>query len=304
MWRRRTRPTTQHRCGTSLTTAVTSCLVSGSLSLGLASLSEAAEIFMLGVTSGSDSFIVEYGKINSTTGEYTQLVGNLSNTLYYSSLTWVPSASSFLTFRERDLTTITTGGSVGGVVGTVPAEGDGLSWINHGLARAPTGTTYAYNFENDTFGTVLQTTPAYSEVSSTGIGTLSPVGGRIAFHDETLYAAFNLGIGEEPFTEGAFGTMNTSTGGFTQIAGDAIYQSMVLASDGTTLFGITPTALHSLNPSTGATVATVPLSGSLPEYWSGAAVIPVPVPEPSTAAMALAGLACGGYSMFRRRKRI
>jgi sulfatase modifying factor 1 len=30
---------------------------------------------------------------------------------------------------------------------------------------------------------------------------------------------------------------------------------------------------------------------------------PVAVPEPSTCAMALAGIACGGYSMFRRRKR-
>jgi hypothetical protein len=30
---------------------------------------------------------------------------------------------------------------------------------------------------------------------------------------------------------------------------------------------------------------------------------PVAVPEPSTYSMALAGLACGGYSMFRRRKR-
>jgi hypothetical protein len=29
----------------------------------------------------------------------------------------------------------------------------------------------------------------------------------------------------------------------------------------------------------------------------------VPVPEPSTYAMALAGLACGGYSLFCRRKR-
>jgi formylglycine-generating enzyme required for sulfatase activity len=29
---------------------------------------------------------------------------------------------------------------------------------------------------------------------------------------------------------------------------------------------------------------------------------PVPVPEPSTCAMALAGLACGGYSLFRRRR--
>ena len=30
---------------------------------------------------------------------------------------------------------------------------------------------------------------------------------------------------------------------------------------------------------------------------------PVAVPEPSTYAMALAGLVCGGYSMFRRRNR-
>jgi formylglycine-generating enzyme required for sulfatase activity len=29
---------------------------------------------------------------------------------------------------------------------------------------------------------------------------------------------------------------------------------------------------------------------------------PVPVPEPSTHAIALAGLACGGYSLFRRRR--
>jgi hypothetical protein len=33
------------------------------------------------------------------------------------------------------------------------------------------------------------------------------------------------------------------------------------------------------------------------------AVIPVAVPEPSTCAMALAGLACGGYTMWRRWKR-
>jgi hypothetical protein len=30
---------------------------------------------------------------------------------------------------------------------------------------------------------------------------------------------------------------------------------------------------------------------------------PIAVPEPSTCAMALAGLACGGYSLFCRRKR-
>jgi hypothetical protein len=34
----------------------------------------------------------------------------------------------------------------------------------------------------------------------------------------------------------------------------------------------------------------------------GLSVGVVAVPEPSTYAMALAGLACGGYSLFRRRR--
>jgi hypothetical protein len=38
-------------------------------------------------------------------------------------------------------------------------------------------------------------------------------------------------------------------------------------------------------------------------YWFASAVGVVAVPEPSTYCMALAGLACGGYTMFRRRKR-
>ena len=47
------------------------------------------------------------------------------------------------------------------------------------------------------------------------------------------------------------------------------------------------------------------LSGTLdPTSASGAATMTItPVPEPSTYAMALAGLACGGVSMWRRRKR-
>ncbi len=37
--------------------------------------------------------------------------------------------------------------------------------------------------------------------------------------------------------------------------------------------------------------------------FDGTRLVPVAVPEPSTYAMVLAGLACGGYSLFRRRKR-
>lgn len=56
-------------------------------------------------------------------------------------------------------------------------------------------------------------------------------------------------------------------------------------------------------------------SSLLPSTWNGsfpgntfynapnATVNTVPLPEPSTYCMALAGLACGGYTMWRRRKR-
>ena len=56
----------------------------------------------------------------------------------------------------------------------------------------------------------------------------------------------------------------------------------------------------------GGIVSSVPNTSSRldstasPEIFS---VIITLVPEPSTCAMALAGLACGGYSIFRRRKR-
>ena len=46
-----------------------------------------------------------------------------------------------------------------------------------------------------------------------------------------------------------------------------------------------------------------PLATVYPLYAMSEAITVTAVPEPSTCAMALAGLACGGYSLFRRRKR-
>ena len=71
-------------------------------------------------------------------------------------------------------------------------------------------------------------------------------------------------------------------------------------------------ATYNVNPAaTGGSLT----SSLLPATWNGSfpggtfynaanlTINPaVPVPEPSTYAMALAGLACGGYTMFRRRK--
>jgi hypothetical protein len=45
-------------------------------------------------------------------------------------------------------------------------------------------------------------------------------------------------------------------------------------------------------------------SGPGTEPYASLISVPMAVPEPSTYAMALAGLACGGYSMWRRRERV
>jgi len=55
-------------------------------------------------------------------------------------------------------------------------------------------------------------------------------------------------------------------------------------------------SVYSTNP-----VGTVPGSSALLTTGERSSVTLTAVPEPSTCAMALAGLACGGYSLFRRR---
>jgi hypothetical protein len=50
-------------------------------------------------------------------------------------------------------------------------------------------------------------------------------------------------------------------------------------------------------------ITGMPNSNAANFYGVSSELTVAPVPEPSTYAMALAGLACGGYSLFRRRKR-
>ena len=126
----------------------------------------------------------------------------------------------------------------------------------------------------------------------------------------TLYMAENLGQGVDP-SVGRFGSIGfESTSEFQQIGSlDPVFQQMVLASDGTSLYGVFGSgtegqqALYTINPTTGTSTFLRSVSGSgLGVNFYGAGFVPA-VPEPSTYAMALAGIACGGFSMWRRRKR-
>ena len=103
-------------------------------------------------------------------------------------------------------------------------------------------------------------------------------------------------------TWNAAGSITALTGALRGLTGavDGSSVQLYMTGSGNTLWKYTDT-----------TAATSVLSGTLSAFTSIAiasgstafrGVALVPVPEPSTYAMALAGLAYGGYSLFRRRR--
>jgi hypothetical protein len=88
------------------------------------------------------------------------------------------------------------------------------------------------------------------------------------------------------------------------------FMSAVLTAPGFSGFPVEPTLP---NPTTyladyfgtysiGSSTSFEMQAGALKATFTPTGLTIAPVPEPSTYAMALAGLACGGYSMFRRRR--
>jgi hypothetical protein len=121
-----------------------------------------------------------------------------------------------------------------------------------------------------------------------------------------MYASVNSG------GVGKFGTFDfSSTSTFTQIGSDdPLFKTMVLATYGTSIFGLYYDQLYnykvySINPSTGTPtfVANVTNGGLfLKKNLLGASIIDTaPVPEPST--YALAAIATGALAFIARRRK-
>jgi len=115
-------------------------------------------------------------------------------------------------------------------------------------------------------------------------------------------------VGEYPFTPIVSGTRTFSLYGAEAkffagpgLPANAMFQNGVFKLDELLALGS-----GTIGYIFGGIVSSVPNTSSRldstasPEIF---AVIITLVPEPSTCAMALAGLACGGYSLFRHRKR-
>ena len=256
----------------------------------------------------------KFGSFSTTSGQFTAIatpgLGALDN---LQGLTWDEPLDAFraivMNLGVESLTTVTTSGSVGAVGSRVGLTNPGDGYA--GLATTGSGNPL-YTFVNAggafsyVLGTTNRGTGAWSTVSGTysgfSIEGFPPAYGIMSFYGDTLYV-----VGKTS-SANVFGTLNTTTGLFSQIgSANNVFQSMALTSDGTALYGVSVSqnfpGIYSINPSTGVpTLLAAAIGFPAETYVVGAGMAASPVPEPAAYAMALAGLVCGGYFTWRRRK--
>jgi hypothetical protein len=254
----------------------------------------------------------KFGSFSTTSGSFSAIatpgLGALDN---LQGLTWDESLGVFraivMNLGDEFLTTVSTSGSVGSVGSRVGLTNPGDGYL--GLATTGSANPL-YTFVNAggsfsyALGTTNRGTGAWSTVSGVysgfAIEGFPPAYGIMSFYGDTLYAAGKTSDAN------VFGTLNTTTGLFSQIgSANNVFQSMALTSDGTTLYGVSVSqnspGIYSINPSTGVpTLLTAAIGFPAETYVVGAGMAASPVPEPAAYAMALMGLACSGYATWRR----
>jgi hypothetical protein len=170
----------------------------------------------------------------------------------------------------------------------------------------------SYSRDDNDYGTIDKVTGAWSDIRGNGHGMLEPGndGGRFTIHQDTIYTTF-----EDYGGNGFFGSIGyTASSTFNQIGATSnVFLNMVLASDGTNLFGIFGDgtagnqALYSIDPATGTPSYISAITGSgLGTRFYGADYQPSsqPVPEPSMGVISLFGMACVGFARRMKAKRV
>jgi T5SS/PEP-CTERM-associated repeat protein len=154
---------------------------------------------------------------------------------------------------------------------SVKVTGPGSQWVNSGNLRL--GYFSSGNTLTISDGSLVKVSGTLSVGVGSGTNTFLRLdGGYLAlFNDQTSALTNYITSGKVQTWNGTDWAVNTAPGGFSL----AYYQTDAAAKSFTGYDGLG-----------GYTILTA-----------------TAVPEPSTYAMALAGLACGGWSMFRRRKR-
>ncbi len=262
----------------------------------------AAYIHVFTNTSAGLNSSTNFGKIDTSTGVYTN-IANLSQAL--GSLAYNPTAGNFNVTENAGssatLRTLTDTGSLSSPIGTIGRTIYGMAY------RSSNSTLYAYDFGADQTGMINPSTGVWTTLNANpGTSAGIPIGGRLALLNGSLYGAI------KNQSNGQFGTFGfDALTNFAQIgSNNSLFINMVLATDGTTLYGLYADGtagnqkLYTINPSTGALTAGASISGTgLGTYFHGAAIEtsqPPPLPEPTSLVLALTGLSA--LWATRRRK--
>lgn len=262
----------------------------------------ATDIFVLsGSTDGFSNTNTGFGTIDSSTGTYTQISSAVGGATNVSHLAWNAAISAFYVTENfttnTTLRTLSTSGTLSSSIGTVGTSLYGMAY------RSATSTLSAYDLITDDLGTISTVNGAFSNLADSSFVANTPTGGRFTMHNDAIYATASQGSGQ-----GQFGTYgSTISSGFSQIGSNSfLFKDMVLASDGTTLYGLygNGTAgqqkLYTIDTTSGVTSFVTNISGTgLGNYFYGAAAGITVVPEPST--YALATIATGVMVFSTRR---
>jgi autotransporter-associated beta strand protein len=179
------------------------------------------------------------------------------------------------------------GGSVSVASGGTLAPGNSIASFATGTATFAAGATFAYEVDS--------TNP----LSLGSAADLLVVSGNLNLDtgNGTILTLADLAGSPSPFVDNTtiFALINYSG---TWNGGLFTYGGTPLADGGTFTAGSQQWVIdYNRASATG-------LANFTGDYLPSSSFVTITaVPEPSTCAMALAGLACGGYSMFRRRKR-
>ena len=247
-----------------------------------------------------DGTVTDFGRIDSVTGVYSSiasLTGAIGN------LTWNPTAGNFFATAANTATlrTLSTTGTLSNSIGNIGHTVYGMAY------RTADSTIYAYSYSDQT-GTIDSSNGSWTTLNgSPGLSTNRLVGGRYSIMNDAIYmAATGSGVGR-------FGTMGyTASSTFQEITTNSLYVNMVLANDGTTMYGIygNPTAglqqLYTIDVNTGVATAGAFITGTgLGTFFHGAAIVPEAVPEIDPAGMgSVLALVGGALGLLERRRRV
>ena len=235
---------------------------------------QASNLYTVGVNVAGN---YEFGSLDTGTGTYLS-IKSLGTTMY-SNLASQGNGSFYIYENGAGLRTIDTNGTLS-VGAATPVAGFpvGTTFTPYGMAYRPLEQKiYSYEYTTNSYGSLDVLTGAWVSLGVMPAYIPNYYGnfaGRLAIHNNVLYGT----IGD--VTSNDMGFLNTfsSTGTNTNLLKtDITFFDMVLASDGTNLYGITrsgmsaPSMVYNIDPVNGVVTGAVNLNGTVPDAFTGAA---------------------------------